>query len=199
MDNTLTAPPRSADASRADEDLMLAYAAGDTAAFDLLYDRHRGAVYRYFLRQLPQDQANDCFQALWLKLIKARTRYQADAPLVNFLFTLAHNVLMDHYRRNRRLVAVEDENLEMLANEELDDKEMDTVSRTAEKDQLLEKLRSLTSQLPFHQRQAWLMQQEANLSHEEIATITNTSGEGVKSRLRYARAKLKAGLKAYVR
>lgn len=177
---------------------MLGYAAGDAAAFDHLYERHRGAVYRFFLRQLPADQANDCFQTLWLKLIRSRRRYRASAPLRAFLFTLAHNVLMDHYRHNRRLVTMETDNLEMLADESLENADSDMILTQAETAELAERLRTLIGSLPFHQREAWLLLQEASLSHDEIASITRTSPEGVKSRLRYARAKLKAGLKAHV-
>jgi len=178
---------------------MLAYAEGDANAFDQLYARHKGALYRYFVRQLPADQAHDCFQTLWLKLIRNRHSYQASAPLVNFLFTLAHNVLMDHHRSSRRMQSATDEDLEILADDHLSQQGADDPLVLAERNQLQTQLRSLTRALPFHQREAWLLLQEGNLSHTQIATVTGTSSEGVKSRLRYARSKLKAGLKAYVR
>lgn len=182
-------------ASADDQTLMLAYCRGDSGAFDLLYERHKGALYRYFARQLPAAEAGDCFQSVWLKLINARDQYQPNAPLVNYLFTLAHNVLMDHYRSSGRLLSTEPAELEALAETDADDSNI----RSVERSRLRERLRALISRLPFHQREAWLLQQESNLSHAEIAMVTATSEEGVKSRLRYARAKLKAGLKAYAR
>ena len=57
---------------------MSAYAEGDASAFDVLYERHKGPLYRYFARQLSESEANDCFQALWEKLIGNRDRYRAD-------------------------------------------------------------------------------------------------------------------------
>lgn len=177
---------------------MLAYARGDSEAFDELYERHKGALYRYFARQLPAAEANDCFQILWLKLINAREGYLPSAPLVNYLFTLAHNVLMDHYRTSGRLLSTDPEELEALAEREPGDAPGNGIDEI-ERSRLKEKLHGLISKLPFHQREAWLLQQESSLSHQEIAMVTATSEEGVKSRLRYARAKLKAGLKAYVR
>lgn len=184
-----------ADGGRRDEDLMQAYGAGDADAFDELYERHKGAVFRYFTRQLPAAEANDCFQNLWLKLINARERYQANAPFKHYLFTLAHNVLMDHFRATRRLIATEPDELEAMSDGDDSNSGMEAVSR----DRLRERLMKLIAALPFHQREAWLLQQEAGMSHEAIANVTDATEEGVKSRLRYARQKLKTGLKAYAR
>jgi RNA polymerase sigma-70 factor (ECF subfamily) len=176
---------------------MLAYARGDNAAFDELYERHRGALYRYFARQLPAAEANDCFQSVWLKLINARDSYLPSGPLVNFLFTLAHNVLMDHYRVSGRALTTDPEQLDTPTDNDLRETPTNGID-DIERSRLQEKLHGLIRSLPFHQREAWLLQQESSLSHQEIAMVTATSEEGVKSRLRYARAKLKAGLKAYV-
>jgi RNA polymerase sigma factor (sigma-70 family) len=182
-----------------DEALMLAYCEGDTAAFDTLYERHKGPLFRYFARQLPAAEANDCFQSVWLKLINARAGYLPSAALVNYLFTLAHNVLMDHFRVSGRLLTTDPEALEALAEAADDGAGSRTAIDEIDRRQLRDKLHTLISKLPFHQREAWLLQQESNLSQQEIAMVTATSIEGVKSRLRYARQKLKAGLKAYVR
>jgi len=185
--------------SPTDEALMIAYCAGDAAAFDALYERHKGPLFRYFARQLPAAEANDCFQSVWLKLINARAGYLPSAPLVNYLFTLAHNVLMDHFRASGRLLTTDPEALEALTEASGDSAgSLDGIDEI-QRSRLREKLYTLIHKLPFHQREAWLLQQESNLSQQEIAMVTATSEEGVKSRLRYARQKLKAGLKAYVR
>ena len=70
-----------APAAQSDEDLMLAYAAGDAVAFDTLYARHKGGVYRYLLRQCrPSSVADELFQDVWTNLIRARASY---APTAN--------------------------------------------------------------------------------------------------------------------
>ena len=74
----------------ADELLMARYAEGNEAAFRAIYARHKGALYRYFRRQLTEDVANDCFQNLWLRVINARATYRPSAPFRHYLFTLAH-------------------------------------------------------------------------------------------------------------
>ncbi|HLM53276.1 MAG TPA: sigma factor, partial [Pseudoxanthomonas sp.] len=64
----------------ADELLMLAYAAGDPAAFNQLYSRHRTRLYRFLLRQLRDPAlADECFQDVWQRVISARAGWQPEA------------------------------------------------------------------------------------------------------------------------
>jgi len=188
-------PPAAADGGTSDEALMLAYAAGDVGAFDALYARHKGPLYRYFSRQLAPEHAHDCFQTLWMKVIDARAEYRPDAPLSSYLFTVARNVLMDHYRRHRRHPLESSEDPDTLTTEDAGDPTLSAFERARLKERLLD----LVRELPFAQREAWLLQQESGLSQQEICRLTGTTEEGLKSRLRYARQKLKTGLNAYVR
>ena len=95
-----------ASAATSDEDLMLAYAAGDAAAFDPLYARHKGGVYRYLLRQCRQGGvADELFQDVWMNLIRARASYEPTAKFATWLYRLAHNRLIDHYRASGRRAA----------------------------------------------------------------------------------------------
>ena len=181
-----------AGAGPTDEALMVAYAAGDASAFDLLYERHKGALYRYFKRQLNDAEANDCFQALWEKLIHNRDRYRPDGALRSYLFTIAHNVLMDHYRKQKRFGSAAEIEPDALTGNA---PEPET---SRERSELRERLQLLIRALPANQREAWLLRQETSFSTSEIARVTGTSEEGVKSRLRYARDKLKQGMARYV-
>src|SRR5206468_11006911 len=101
-----------ASAAPGDEDLMLAYAAGDAAAFDALYARHKGGVYRYLLRQCRQGGVVDeLFQDVWMNLIRARASYVPSAKFTTWLYRLAHNRLIDYYRASGEvaLVSADDE------------------------------------------------------------------------------------------
>src|SRR6266571_1446748 len=90
-----------------DEELMLAYAAGDAAAFDALYLRHKGGVYRYLARQCRQSGiADELFQDVWMNLIRARASYAPTAKFTTWLYRLAHNRLIDHYRASAHLTLV---------------------------------------------------------------------------------------------
>jgi RNA polymerase sigma-70 factor (ECF subfamily) len=170
---------------------MTAYAAGDAQAFEMLYQRHKGALFRYFARQLPTPEAHDCYQNLWLKIIGHRSRYAPSGSFRSYLFSLAHNVLMDHHRHTMRRPAGDSEQLDVLMSTDGEPQQ------TREREELIEHLHRLVRALPIHQREAWLLRQETELSTREIASITETSEEGIKSRLRYARAKLKAGMARY--
>src|SRR2546427_8899334 len=96
-----------APAATTDEDLMLAYAACDATAFDALYARHKGGVYRYLLRQCRQTSvADELFQDVWPNLIRARASYAPTAKFTTWLYRLAHNRLIDHYRASGHLTLV---------------------------------------------------------------------------------------------
>lgn len=188
----LTGSDAEALATVPDEALMTAYASGDASAFDALYGRHKGALYRYFKHQLNDAEANDCFQALWEKIINNRDRYRPDGPFRSYLFTIAHNVLMDHFRKQGRFVEAGEADPDSLPSQAPDPQDL------SERGQLLKKLHGLIIGLPAHQREAWLLRQETDFSTADIARVTGTSEEGVKSRLRYARDKLKQGMARYV-
>jgi RNA polymerase sigma-70 factor (ECF subfamily) len=185
-----------ASAATSDEDLMLAYAAGDAAAFDALYARHKGGVYRYLLRQCrPGVAVDELFQDVWMNLIRARASYTPTAKFATYLYRLAHNRLIDHYRASGqvRLVSADDE-----AHEEavaaLPARSALQPERRAENRELGERLKNAVAALPPPQRDAFLLQHEAGLSLNEIAELTGVGIETVKSRLRYAVNKLRNDL-----
>ena len=82
-----------------DEELMVAYASGDTAAFELLYSRHRGPLFRFMLHQVREHgTAEELYQDVWQRVITARERYRPEARFSTWLFQIAHNRLTDHWR-----------------------------------------------------------------------------------------------------
>ena len=174
-----------------DEALMVAYAAGDAGAFDALYDRHRRRLYGYLRRQVGAS-ADELFQDVWLRVIDARDRYEPRAKFATWLYTIAHNRLMDHFRSAGRLVAIEsdEERNEIAADETV------TPEHEAARRQLGASILAALDLLPALQREAFLLQQEAGLSVEEIAEATGVNRETAKSRLRYALAKLRRELAA---
>lgn len=188
---------RMSDPVPTDAELILAYAAGDDAAFARLYERYRGPLYRYFRRHVATDQADDCFQALWLKVIDQAPRYRPSGTFNGWVFTLAHNLAMDvHRQRARRPERTDGAAVDAALAEVADGAA--TLDEAVAREEQQRRLRSALEGLPFHQRDAWLLRQEAALSVEEIARVTRTSIEGVRSRLRYANSKLKEGLLRYV-
>ena len=185
-----------ASAAPGDEDLMLAYAAGDAAAFDTLYARHKGGVYRYLLRQCRQGGvADELFQDVWMNLIRARASYVPSAKFTTWLYRLAHNRLIDYYRASGQvsLVSADDEaHADTVAA--LPAQAGDQPERRTENHELGARLKDAVAALPFVQREAFLLHQEGGLSLAEIAELTGVGVETVKSRLRYATNKLRVEL-----
>jgi len=175
---------------------MLAYAAGDITAFDALYARHKGGVYRYLLRQCRQSGvADELFQDVWMNLIRARSSYAPTAKFTTWLYRLAHNRLIDHYRASGHLTLVSaDDEAHADAIAALPGARSDDPRVRAENRELGERLRAAVAALPPAQREAFLLQQEGGLSLAEIAAVTSVGTETVKSRLRYALAKLRGDL-----
>jgi len=179
-----------------DEDLMLAYAAGDAAAFDRLYERHKGGVYRYLLRQSHEPRlADEMFQDVWMSVIRSRARYQPTAKFSTWLYRVAHNRLIDHYRARGQvaLVSADDEAHSEVVND-IAAEPASEPQRNAERRELADRLQSALRALPYAQREAFLLQQEGGLALDDIAALTGSGMETVKSRLRYAVAKLRTAL-----
>jgi len=173
-----------------DEQLMLAYREGDAGAFEQLYRRHRGALYRFVLRSIrDRAVAEELYQEIWMRAIEARARYEVQARFTTWLYTIAHNRLVDHWRkRGLTLVSLDQEesgHAEPAAGADYDP------HRLLEAKQSAARLARALEALPPAQREVFLLHEEAGMSVAEIAHATGTNEEAAKSRLRYALSKLK--------
>jgi len=189
-------------AQETDENLMLRFGRGDAAAFEFLYRRHESRVFRYLLRNVKNEAtANDLMQEVWFAVVRGAANYQPTAKFTTWLFTIAHNRTVDMIRASRPLQSLD-------AGDEADPEASSPLERLADAAKLeppaqvqsqdeAAALLSAVAQLPAEQRSAFLLQAECDLSVEEIADATGSNFETVKSRLRYARAKLRQLLWEY--
>ncbi len=169
-----------------DEQLMQRYASGDAMAFDQLYARHRGALYRYIIRQVKDPAtSNDLYQGVWEKIIRARNNYRPATPFTAWMFRIAHNHLVDYYRARRPD--------SVLTPDTIPDGQPEPVQSAIGAEQNTRLLESIGA-LPVEQRNTLLLKLESGLKMEDIASVTGVSRETVKSRLRYALNKLKRSL-----
>jgi RNA polymerase sigma-70 factor (ECF subfamily) len=176
-----------------DEDLMQRYGRGDAAAFEGLYRRHRGPLYRFMLRQAGDaGAAEELFQDVWMRVIDARERYEPRARFTTWVYAIAHNRLIDFYRAKGHAVMLGQDESEA-ALENIADGDVAADVRLDRK-RAVERVLAALAELPEAQREAFLLQQEGGLSVEEIAEATGVNRETAKSRLRYALSKLRATL-----
>jgi RNA polymerase sigma factor (sigma-70 family) len=171
---------------RSDEALMQAYAGGDMAAFERLYARHRGPLYRYILRQAGDHAtANDLYQGSWEKIIRARGSYSARAPFKAWMYRIARNHVVDHFRRSRPTSEL---SLETMRADDAGPE------HALIGEQAASRLAAAVSALPAEQREALLLKLEGGFDLRTIAEITGVGQETAKSRLRYAVDKLKTSV-----
>lgn len=183
-------PPRE-HAGTSDDALMLAWAAGDVAAFEALYARHRQRLHRFLLGQLRDPGlADEVFQDTWQRVVAAGRDWRPDAAFATWLYRIARNRIADHWRaRQHRPPAPEDADERTARLEDPDTPERHVAGLQRDRG-----LRQALDALPEEQREAVLLRLEQELSLEEIGEITGVGRETVKSRLRYAMDKLRAAL-----
>jgi RNA polymerase sigma-70 factor (ECF subfamily) len=172
-----------------DEQLMARYRRGDAAAFDLLYRRYRGPVFRYAQRLAGRGaDVEGLYQDVWLRVIAAREQWRDDQPFRPWLFRIAHNRVVDVLRRDGRLGGLEGGRFDELPQ---DGPGPDVLARLRD---CAQRLMALLAALPEVQRSAFLLKEEAGLSLVQIGEVTGVARETVKSRLRYALRRLREGL-----
>ena len=161
------------------------------AAFESLYSRHRGPLFRFLLRQVrEQGTAEELFQDVWQRVIAARQRYRPDARFSTWLYQIAHNRLTDHWRAKSHRPAAPEDAMERAEREP----DPQTPERQLSAFEERRRLQLALEELPADQRETVLLRLEQELTLEEIGRITGVGRETVKSRLRYAMDKLRQRL-----
>ena len=176
-------------ANHSDEELALLYSAGDVKAFDELLARNQQKLFNYILFVVgDQELANDVFQDTFVKIIvKLQEGKYTDSGKFSFWLTrIAHNVIMDRYRRQKSEHIIE-------PNKENDLSQLRTDTLTAGNreneyvnTQIMDDVRHLMDSLPATQREVVYMRYYQDLSFKEIAEITGVSINTSLGRMRYA-------------
>jgi RNA polymerase sigma factor (sigma-70 family) len=184
------------EASTSDEALMLHYAQGQAAAFNTLYARHEMGIWRYIYRSVQnQGTADELMQDVWFAVARAAATYEPErngAKFKTWLFTMAHHRIVDHWRTLKNHASLDAENDEtvQLRAQLIADSGFGPLRQIASREQARALIAAVEA-LPADQREAFLLQAEGGMSVAEIAVAMQVSFETAKSRLRYARNKLK--------
>jgi len=173
-----------------DSDLISRCRNGDTLAFDELYQRYRLPLYSYLNRLVPgrSHAADDLFQQTWVRVLENLDRYSEQQRFVSWLFRIAHNVAVDHLRRE-----LHHETVEVTETTAVDE----SVPWTdLDHKALMQAVAEVTADLAPEQREVLLLRQRG-VSFKEIAAIQKTSINTVLGRMHYAVKHLRQRLARY--
>lgn len=183
-----------------DEELALAYVEGNNSAFDLLLSRNEVKLFSYIMFVVHDEElANDIFQETFVKVItKLQTRqYAANGKFCAWCLRIAHNIIMDMYRRNKTkciIEATENNDLSNFSGESVISSyiEMDIINK-----QVLSDVKKMVNLLPPTQREVVYMRYYQQMSFREIAELTNVSINTSLGRMRYALLNLRKMVKEH--
>lgn len=180
---------------KSDEQLMQAFQKGETGAFETLLLRHEKGLYRFALRMLADRmQAEEVTQESFLRVIQSAGRYEAKAGFRNYLYRIARNLCIDLLRKRPReaLPSVGDARRAAIPDG-IPDRNPGPESHVGA-GQVREAIRRALSSLPADQREAFLLKEVRDMKLQDVAAITGTNLNTVKSRLRYALIRLREHL-----
>jgi RNA polymerase sigma factor (sigma-70 family) len=172
---------------QSDQELVKNYISGDQSALETLVKRHRRKIYTSIYLLVKEKQiAEDVFQETFIKVINTLRsgHYNEEGKFLPWVIRIAHNLVIDHFRREKRMPTVRD-------NDEF--KIFDTLNLTEEnvqdklvRQQVYNQVRALVEELPDEQKEVLMMRHYADMSFKEIADLTNVSINTALGRMRYA-------------
>ena len=173
-----------------DEELAIEYVKGNNRAFDELLSRTQTGIFSYIIFIVHNKEvANDLFQETFLKAITKlkQGKYTTSGKFNGWLIRIAHNAIMDWYRRQKSKHIIDTDGSE-LAIAEMSDQ---VIMETSREDllanaQVMEDVRSLIDFLPENQREIVKMRYYQNLSFKEMAVLAGCSINTALGRMRYA-------------
>ena len=171
-----------------DEELVVFYAQGNNAAFDVLLNRHKSSIHSYiYFMVRNKELAEDIFQETFVKVIMTikQGRYTENGKFKAWITRIAHNLIIDGIRqeRNENTISNDEVEVDLLNNMKLCD---GTVEDNLVRRQVLSDVKKLVRHLPDNQREVLEMRYYRNLSFKEIADITGVSINTALGRMRYA-------------
>lgn len=171
-----------------DQELVSSFIDGDQSCMEVLINRHKNKVYTYiYLMVRNSHLAEDIFQDTFIKVIKSllQNKYYDSGKFVSWVTRIAHNLIIDHFRREKQLNVVSNDAYEfpIFNSKKLSDKNIEDIIID---EQITEDIRKLVEQLPFDQKEVVILRHFVGLSFKEIAEQTNVSINTALGRMRYA-------------
>ena len=180
-----------------DFELVQDFVNGNQASIELLINRHRKKVYTYII-MVVKDQylAEDIFQDTFIKVIKSlrEGRYKDNGRFVSWVIRIAHNLMIDHFRKEKQLSTISNDNYETDIFNSRKFAEP-TVEEDLIHGQVTRDVRRLIQELPDDQREVVILRHFCGLRFKEIAEQTDVSINTALGRMRYALINLRRLIK----
>ncbi len=188
--------------TRSDEQLMMAFRHGEGPAFEVLVVRHKRSLYNFLLRSVHnRSRAEEMLQEVFLRVVRAKDRYETSAKFTTWIFTIARNLCVDESRRQKFRRTVPLEATRKGADDEQGRSVLDVTPAKqvgtdsgSEAPKIRERIATAIEKLPDDQRQVFMMRQFGGLSFKQIGEAVDAPENTVKSRMRYALEKLRSEL-----
>ena len=160
----------------------------DENALQILVNRHKDRIYTYILLIVKnQELAEDIVQDTFIKVINTlrRGKYQEKGVFLSWVMRIAHNLIIDFYRKEKNLKTYsnDDSEVDLFNSAKYSD---DNVEELLVKDQITSDVRRLVDELPNDQKEVILLRHYGGLSFKEIADQTGVSINTALGRMRYA-------------
>ena len=170
-----------------DSVLIDRYKSGNTYSFETLFLRHKQRIFNYINSKIIDiDVSNDILQETFIKvfnLVKIG-KYNEQGKFVSWVMRIAHNLVIDHFRKNNRIPTLEN-NDEYDVFQFISDSSPNAEDVLAS-DQIVKDLQKLVQELPDDQKEVLIMRLYRDMSFKEIAKNTNVSINTALGRMRYA-------------
>lgn len=170
-----------------DASLVSSYIKGNEKALETLILRHKQKIYSFIYSKVyDRDVAEDVFQDTFIKVIRTLKRgaYNEEGKFLPWVMRIAHNLVIDYFRKNNRLPKFNNTNdfniFSVLSDSSLN------AENSLIKEQVETDVRRLVDELPDDQRDVLLMRMYEDLSFKEISDKTGVSINTALGRMRYA-------------
>jgi RNA polymerase sigma-70 factor (ECF subfamily) len=171
-----------------DYDLIKQYLGGQPSSLEILINRHKSKVFSYILMVVKnRELAEDIFQDTFIKVIKSlhAGKYSEEGRFVSWVMRIAHNLVIDFYRKDKHLKTVSDDETDVPLFNSVKFSELN-IEEELVINQIHEDVKVLVEQLPEEQKEVVKLRYYYDLSFKEIAEHTNVSINTALGRMRYA-------------
>lgn len=181
---------------------MLAYQRGDESAFDQLVETYSGQVFALLTRFLgARPGREDLVQEVFLRVIRARERYEPTARFSTWLYRIVFNLSVNESAkleaRAKSGVGGKDDG-PADAFSDVEDVDAESPTMRLEQGDVVQAVRTAIAALPEQQRMALVLAKYHELPYTEIAAVIGSSEKAVKSLVHRARENLRVALAPYL-